>query len=93
MNTEPLQLRFYTKPDCELCDKAKTVLDQIKHQLDFISIEEVDITLNLGLFTKYKLLIPVLEMNGKHLFVHQVNSKLLVRQLKWHHFWSRFDRS
>ena len=59
-----MQLQFYTKQDCPLCDEAKKVLESIKTQAPFIVIDEIDITRNMGLFTKYKHLIPVLELDG-----------------------------
>ena len=90
MKTKPLQLQFYTKPDCPLCDEAKSELERIKHKLSFIDVEEIDITKNLGLFTKYKLMIPVLEMNGEQLFVHHIDTKKLKWQLRWYQFRQRF---
>lgn len=88
----PIQLQFYTKPDCPLCDEAKVVLQSIEAQASFITVEEIDITKNLGLFTKYKHLIPVLELEGHRLFVHHVNRWKLIWQLRWHKFWKRFTR-
>lgn len=81
-----MQLQFYTKPDCPLCDEAKAVLQNIETKTAFIAIEEVDITRNMGLFTKYKHLIPVLELDGKRLFVHRIVPRKLVWQLRWHRF-------
>ena len=82
----PIQLQFYTKPDCPLCDEAKVVLQSISAKTSFVAIEEIDITKNLGLFTKYKHLIPVLELDGQQLFVHRIVQRKLVWQLRWHRF-------
>ena len=60
----PIRLQLYTKSDCPLCDEAKEALKKVAEELP-ICVEEIDITANLGLFTKYKYLIPVLEMDGK----------------------------
>jgi glutaredoxin len=87
LKTEPIQLQFYTKPDCPLCDEAKTVLQSIGEKTSFIAVEEIDITKNLGLFTKYKHLIPVLELDGHRLFVHRTTRWKLIWQLRWHRFW------
>ena len=86
MNTIKLQL--YTKADCPLCDEAKKSLELLTTQFP-IQIEEIDITANLGLFTKYKEIIPVLELEGKRLFVHQIHVKDLKRKLMWHR-WCRW---
>ncbi|CAI8035252.1 Glutaredoxin-like protein C5orf63 homolog [Geodia barretti] len=82
-----MQLQFYTKPDCPLCDEAKAVLQSTRAKASFIAIEEIDITKNLGLFTKYKHLIPVLELDGQRLFAHHVTRWKLIWQLRWHRFW------
>jgi len=87
LKTEPMQLHFYTKPDCPLCDEAKVVLQNIAAKTSFVAIEEIDITKNLGLFTKYKHLIPVLELDGQQLFVHRVTYRKLMWQLRLHRFW------
>ena len=79
-----MQLQFYTKPDCPLCDEAKRVLQSIEAKTSFFTIEEIDITKNLGLFTKYKHLIPVLELDGQRLFVHHATYWKLMWQLRWH---------
>ena len=87
MQNPPLQLKFYTKSDCHLCDEAKIELQKIEAKLPFISVEDIDITKNLGLFSKYKHLIPVLEINGKQLFKHRLNSKKVIWQLRWIRIW------
>lgn len=88
MKNPPLQLQFYTKSDCPLCDEAKIELKKVEAKLPFISVEEIDITKNIGLFSKYKLLIPMLEMDGKQLFVHRINSRKVIWQLRWSRIWS-----
>ena len=85
---DTIKLQLYTKADCPLCDEAKTSLETLAAQLP-IQIEEIDITANLGLFTKYKELIPVLELEGKRLFVHQIHPKALKRKLRWQR-WRRW---
>jgi len=59
-------IHFYTKDHCTLCDKA---LEQLKilegeypHQ-----IERRDITSNVEWLRKYRVDIPVLEINGEEL--------------------------
>lgn len=87
LKTKPIQLQFYTKPDCPLCDEAKVVLQNIEAKASFVAIEEINITKNLRLFTKYKHLIPVLELDGKRLFVHHVADWKLIWQLRL--YWIR----
>lgn len=85
---DKIKLQLYTKADCPLCDEAKNSLESIAAQFP-IQIEEVDIAANLGLFTKYKELIPVLELDGKRLFVHRIHVKALKRKLMWQR-WRRW---
>lgn len=82
----PIQLQFYTKPDCPLCDEAKAILQKVGAKASFVAIEEIDITKNMGLFTKYKHLIPVLESGGQQLFVHRATYWKLMWQLRWYRF-------
>lgn len=92
MKKPPLQLQFYTKSDCPLCDDAKIELDKVVAKLSYISVEEIDITKNLGLFSKYKLLIPVLELDEKRIFIHHINSKKVIWQLRWYRILSCFTK-
>ena len=85
---DKIKLQLYTKADCPLCDEAKKSLEALAAQFP-IQIEEIDITTNLGLFTKYKELIPVLKLEGKRLFVHRIHVKALKRKLMWQR-WRRW---
>ena len=79
---DKIKLQLYTKADCPLCDEAKESLELLAAQFP-IQIEEIDITADLGLFTKYKELIPVLELEGERLFIHRIHAKTLKRKLMW----------
>ena len=85
---DKIKLQLYTKADCPLCDEAKESLELLAAQFP-IQIEEIDITANLGLFTKYKELIPVLELEGERLFIHRIHVKALKRKLMWQR-WRRW---
>ena len=85
---DKIKLQLYTKTDCPLCDEAKESLELLAGQLP-IHVEEIDITSNLGLFAKYKELIPVLELEGKRLFVHRIRVNRLRRKLMWQR-WQRW---
>ena len=93
LKTEPINIQFYTKPDCELCDKAKIVIERIKTKLSYISIEEIDITKNMGLFTKYKEIIPVIELDNKLLCQHNINERRLLWSLRWNQLLKVMNRS
>ena len=59
------------------------VLQDLSAKASYIVVEEIDITKNLGLFTKYKHLIPVFELDGQQLFVHHANYWKLMWQCCW----------
>ena len=86
---QPIKLQLYTKSDCPLCDKAIVVLEEIAQEFS-IQVEEIDITVSMGLFTKYKNAIPVLEMDGKRLFGHRIDAAVLKRRLVWRKLRQRF---
>lgn len=76
-----IKVEIYSKPDCYLCDNAKTILLKAQKNLPF-NIEEVDITQNKELFEQYKEQIPVVFINGRKAFKFRVNEKALQKQLK-----------
>ena len=84
----PIKLQLFTKPDCPLCDKAKAVLEKLALDTS-IEVEEINITTSIGLFAKYKNTIPVLEMDGRRLFIHQISAAALKRKLAWKTFKQR----
>jgi hypothetical protein len=60
-----MQLNFYTKPDCSLCDEA---LEIIRLSQLPISLNKIDISRDKGLMVKYGIRIPVLaKANGEEL--------------------------
>lgn len=63
------------------------VLQKIRAKASYITVEEIDISKNLGLFTKYKHLIPVLELDGQQLFVHRATYWKLMWKLRWYRVW------
>lgn len=58
------ELVFYTRSRCPLCDKAKSVLMDLKKEYEFTLIEK-DIDESDDLTEKYGLMIPVVEINGR----------------------------
>lgn len=56
-------IRFYSKPGCSLCDKAKAALLRARVRFD-----EVDISSDPALKQEYGWFIPVVEVDGEWLF-------------------------
>ncbi|HHW36073.1 MAG TPA: glutaredoxin family protein [Bacillales bacterium] len=61
---QPLQINFYTRPVCPLCDKAKRKLLELADEFP-LDIHEIDIYQEDELLEKYQLMIPVIEIAGE----------------------------
>jgi len=72
----PMEIRLYTREDCPLCDEAKGVLEGVRREVAF-EYEEVWITSSPELARAYKNLIPVLEIDGKRVFVGSIDPQHL----------------
>lgn len=58
-----MQIQFYTRPNCPLCDEAKLMLQLVAEDVDF-EIEEINIEQNDHIHEKYLIRIPVIEQDG-----------------------------
>jgi glutaredoxin len=58
-----LQVTFYTKAGCHLCEEARDMLDDIAAQTPF-ELTEIDIRSNLEIFEEYRYRIPVIIVNN-----------------------------
>src|SRR2546421_11029250 len=56
---QPMQVTFYTKAGCHLCEEARDMLDDIAAQTDY-ELTEIDIRSNLEIFEQYRYRIPVI---------------------------------
>lgn len=75
-----IKVEIYSKPDCHLCDEAKSVL--LKAQKDFpFDLIEVDITTDQTMFEEYKEQIPVVFIDGRKAFKFRVDEKELRKKL------------
>jgi glutaredoxin len=54
---------LYGKPGCHLCEEAKQVVDAVRAERPF-ELEEVDITRNPELESRYRERIPVIAIEG-----------------------------
>ncbi len=59
-----LQLNFYTRKGCQLCDEALLLLKVFQSTFPF-TINQIDIESDERLIEKYGLSIPVIEYNGE----------------------------
>jgi glutaredoxin len=73
-------LTLYGKPGCHLCHEARDAVKRVLLDRK-LGLEEVDITVDPGLFARYGERIPVLELDGEVLFEFVVDEDLLQRRL------------
>ena len=56
-------IKFYSKPDCELCVEGLHTLKIVQEDIDF-TIEHYNIEEDDAVHEKYMLMIPVVERDG-----------------------------
>lgn len=80
-----MQVIFYTKENCSLCDNANALLGMLQREYAF-DIEERDIYTNDDWLEKYQLLIPCVEIGQDFLDCEQMDmmhlEKLIQNNLK-----------
>ena len=59
-----LQVTFYTKAGCHLCEEARDMLDDIAAEAEY-ALTEVDIRSNPEIFEAYRYRIPVIIIDNK----------------------------
>jgi glutaredoxin len=59
-----LQVTFYTKAGCHLCDEARDMLDEIAAEVPY-DLTEIDIRSNPAIFEEYRYRIPVIVINNE----------------------------
>ena len=73
---DPVQIRFYTRKGCHLCEKALTVLQELQNEFKF-RVELVDIDGSSHLPGEYGQDIPVGEMEGREIFRHRIHKRAM----------------
>ena len=74
------RVTLYGKPGCHLCDDARTVVAAVRARRGF-ELEEVDITLDPRLHTRYGERIPVVAVDGEDAFEYHVDAASLEERL------------
>ena len=58
-----MHVKFYTKPNCGLCDEAKLMMQLVQEDFTF-TWTEIDIQSDDEIHEKYMLMVPVIEKDG-----------------------------
>ena len=77
-----IALTLYSRPGCHLCDEMKAVIARVtsEHAIA-VTLEEVDISTDANLETRYGTEIPVLLLNGRKVAKYRVSEGELARML------------
>ena len=74
----PVQVTFYTKAGCHLCEEARDMLDDIA-ALTTYELTEIDIRSNPAIFEKYRYRIPVIIINSETLLEGRIEFRDLAK--------------
>jgi len=77
----PVRVTIYSGPGCSLCDKAKLLVERVA-QDEPLTIEEVDITQDPGLYDRYRYAIPVIALDGRVVMAGKVTEFWLRKALR-----------
>jgi len=75
-------ITLYTRPNCELCEEAKLMLELVKEDFP-LEYQEVDIESDEQLHEKYMVMIPVLEKEGELLIYGRIGYVELLEALEF----------
>ena len=78
-----IALTLYSRPGCHLCVEMKAVVERVVRELETaVAIDEVDISTDANLETRYGLEIPVLLIDGRKAAKYRVTEGELARMLR-----------
>lgn len=85
-----LTLLLYSRADCCLCEEMKAVLTQVQRDTPFV-LEQIDISTDPELESRFGQEIPVLFVNGRKAFKYRLTAGELRRRLARERpsFWRR----
>ncbi|OMP68249.1 glutaredoxin family protein [Domibacillus epiphyticus] len=76
-----MDVYFYTRPNCHLCEEAKIVMDMVKEEIDMM-LQERNIDGCDEWTERYGLMIPVVEYNGEILQYGHIDYVSVFTKLK-----------
>lgn len=74
-------ITLYTRKRCSLCDKAKSMIDELKVDWNF-TLEEIDIDTSDALTELYGIMIPVVQIDGEEVAFGIVNKNDISKRLQ-----------
>jgi glutaredoxin len=78
--TQPPRVVLYGAEGCHLCERAKAQLDELRDELGF-ELDEIAIDGDPELESRYRELIPVVEIDGERVCTYYVQPEPFRRKL------------
>ncbi len=79
--SQPLEIKFYTRAGCHLCEEALELLRDYSKKYP-LTIQEIDVDSQPELADRYGGKVPVLEIDGRPRLWGKINEVLLRRLLR-----------
>lgn len=77
----PIEVVFYTKAGCHLCEDARTLLEEIAQETEY-ALTEIDIRSDMAVFEQYRYRIPVIFINGETLLEGRIDALELTQAFR-----------
>ncbi len=78
---QPLEVTFYSKPDCSLCDKAEALLRRLRREYP-LRVTKVNILEHPELRAAYGCKIPLLKIDGGNQLALRITEERLRRAIE-----------
>lgn len=73
-----IEVTFYTKAGCHLCEDARELLEDLAEQVNY-ELTEIDIRTDMAVFDLYRYRIPVIVINQETLLEGRIDAHELAR--------------
>jgi glutaredoxin len=78
-----IAITIYSRPGCHLCEEMKAVVERVaRREQGAIAIDEIDISTNPELESRYGLEIPVLLVGGRKVAKYRISEQELMRIIR-----------
>lgn len=81
MKQAPVEVVFYTKAGCHLCEDARDLLEEIAEETEY-ALTEIDIRSDMEVFEHYRYRIPVILINGETLLEGRIDALELAQAFR-----------